>query len=223
MAVSLVILLACVFDLQYSILIGPFLDVLLLMGLTVIGMILSIVTIPLNGSKKLYSYLPLSLIIVAFSFTAAFPKLSLGHHIHYLMNKGNLEVIEKESTKANVYDLTDMLRYQKSLNDESLSNDLKYITKKEIENAFGGYIKKQNLNIDEIVDIQRRMIDSDIISLNRTDDYLILTVDGFVDNEYGYVKSFKKKLKVGDELPPYGFVIVRLIKFKDGWYFFYTT
>jgi len=65
--------------------------------------------------------------------------------------------------------------------------------------------------------------DSNIISLLKTDDYLVLTVDGFVDNEYGYVKTSKKELKVGDTLPPYGFIIVRLIKYKNGWYFFYTS
>lgn len=221
--ISSLILLASFFKFQYSILVGPFLDVLLLMGLTIIGLIFSIVTIPLNGFKRFYSYLPLILIIVAFGITFFSPISNLGNYLHFYTNKSNLEFIDKESSKANIYYLTDMLRYQKSLNDTSISNNLKYKTTSEIKKAFGAYIKEKNLNLNEIVGIQRRMIKSDIISLNRTQDYLILTVDGFVDNEYGYVKSFNKELKTGDTFPPYGFIIVRLIKFNNGWYFVYMT
>ena len=221
--ISSIILLACLFDLQYSILIGPFLDVLLLIGLTIIGLIFSLTTIPLNGFNKFHSYLPLALIIVALAITFALPQLSLGHYIHFCTNKSNLEFIDKESSNAGIFDFTDMLRYHKRLNKKYISNNAMYKTPKNIKNAFGDYIKEQNLDLSEIINIQQKMIESNIISLNRIDDYLILTIDGFVDNEYGYVKSYNKELKEGDTLPPYGFVIVRLIKFKDGWYFFYTT
>jgi hypothetical protein len=222
-AVSLMVLFACVFDLQYSLLIGPFLDVLLLMGLTLIGLIFSIITIPLNGLKKILSYLPLILIIAAFGISFALPRLSLGHYIHYSLNKKNLEFIDTECKKANIYEMTDMLRHHKRLNEKSISNDLNYTKKEEIENAFGEYINEQGLDIHKIAEIQEKLIDSKIISIHRTDDFLILTIDGFVDNEYGYVKSFSKEIKEGETLPPFGFGIVRLIEFKNGWYFFYTT
>ena len=221
--IGLVILFACLFDLQYSILIGPFLDVLLLMGLTVIGLIFSIATIPLNGFKRIISYIPLILIILAFGITFALPRVSLGHYVHYSLNKKNLEFIDTESKKENIYEMTDMLRHHKRLNEKAISNDLDYKEKDEIEKAFGEYINEQDLDINKIVEIQEKLIDSKIISIHRTDDYLILTIDGFVDNEYGYVKSFSKELKEGETLPPFGFRIVRLIEFKNGWYFFYTT
>ena len=215
--------MSIIFDLQYSLLIGPFLDALLLFGLTIIGLIFSFVTIPLNGFKKLFSYLPLIIIISAFVITISLPQLRIGNYIHYYSNKNNLDFIDKECSNAGVYDFTDMLRYQKRLNKKYISNDAKYKTTKQIENAFGDYIREENLDLNKIVEIQQRMINSNIISLNKTDGCLILTIDGFVDNEYGYVKSYNKDLKVGDTLPPFGFTIVRLIKFKNGWYFFYTT
>ncbi len=220
---STLTLLVCVFDFQYSLLTGPFIDVLLLSALTLIGLVFSLALIPLNGFGKLTSYLPLSLIIVAFSLTFLISSFNVGHELHYLMNKKNLESIDELSQKAGIFEITDMLRYQKRLNDDAISNNLKYTNREKIENAFGNYIREQHLNLDQINELRDRLEDSNLISLNRTDNYLILTVDGFVDNEYGYVKTSNKELKVGETLPPFGFIIVRLIEFGDGWYFFYTT
>lgn len=221
--VSTSILLACIFDFQYSLLIGPFIDALLLIVLTIIGLLFSLTLIPLNGFGKLTSYMPLTFIIVALSLRFVIPNINVGNELHYLMNKKNLESINEISSKAGIYDITDMLRFHKSLNDTVISGDLKYTSKEKIEKAFGNYIINRNLNLEAVCEIRKRLEDSNIISLLRTGDYLILTVDGFVDNEYGYVKTSTTKLKVGDMLPPYGFKIVRLIEFENGWYFFYTT
>lgn len=220
--VCALVLLACVFDFQYSILIGPFLDFLLLFGLIVLGLILSLIFIATNGIRKRASYVPFSLLIMAFCFYLL-PNFNLGHQVHFLLNKGNLESINSLSQRGHVYEMTDMLRYQKRLNKASLSNEQKYTTQKQIVEAFGDYIRKENLDSQKISEIRSRLEKSDIISILRTEDYLILTVDGFVDNEYGYLKTNKKGLKVEDTLPPFGFRIVRLIEFDNGWYFFYTT
>jgi hypothetical protein len=205
-------------------LVGPFLDILLLMGLIAIGLIFTFVTIPLNGFKNIISYIPLILFILTLGIPLAFPRLSsLGHYVHYSQNKNNLEFIDSVCKKENIYEMTDMLRYHKVLNKKAVSDDIKYIGKDKIEQAFGEYINEKDLDIDKIVEIQEKLINSNIYSILRTDDYLILTIDGFVDNEYGYVKSVSKELKEGETLPPYGFRIVRLIEFKNGWHFFYST
>lgn len=221
--ISSMIFLACLFDFQYSLLTGPFIDMLLLMGLTILGLLFSLVLIPLNGVKKLASYVPFAFIIAAFCLSFLVPQLKFGHYLHYYTNKENLERLNELSQVAEVYEMTDMLRYQKRLNDKAISNQKSYTNKVDIEKAFGGYITEHNLKLEHISELRDRLEDSNVISLQRTDDYFILTVDGFVDNEYGYIKTLSKKLKEGKTLPPYGFVIVRLIEFGDGWYFFYTT
>ena len=220
---SSMIFLACIFDFQYSLLTGPFIDMLLLMGLIILGLFFSLVLIPLNGLEKLASYFPFALIIAAFCLSFLVPRLNFGHNLHYYTNKENLERLYELSKETEVYEMTDMLRYQKRLNDKAISNQRSYTNKLDIEKAFGGYIAENNLKLEQISELRDRLEDSDVISLQRTDDYFILTVDGFVDNEYGYIKTLSKELKEGETLPPYGFVIVRLIKFGDGWYFFYTT
>ncbi|MEJ8802163.1 hypothetical protein [Pontibacter sp. H249] len=220
---SCMLLLACVFDLQYSLLTGPFIDVLLLMGITLLGLLFSLVLIPLNGVEKLASYVPFAMIIAAFCLSFLVPRLNIGHTLHYYTNRADLNRLDELSKEAEVYEMTDMLRYQKRLNDKAISNGRSYTNKADIEKAFGSYITEHNLKLEQVSELRDRLENSNTISLQRTDDYLILTVDGFVDNEYGYVKSFAKELKEGETLPPFGFVIVRLIEFGDGWYFFYTT
>ncbi|TPE45846.1 hypothetical protein [Pontibacter mangrovi] len=218
-----ILLYADIFDLQFSILTGPFIDMLLLMGVTLLGLLFSLITIPLNGLKKLASYSPVALFLATICFSFLMPQLSVGHYLHYYTNRKNLESLDELSKEAEVYKMTDMLRYQKRLNDKAISNEKSYTNKLELEKAFGDYITEHNLKLEQISELRDRLEDSEVISLQRTDDYFILTVDGFVDNEYGYVKAFSKELKEGDTMPPYGFVIVRLIEFGDGWYFFYTT
>lgn len=220
---SSAVLLATIFDLQYSILIGPFLDFLLLGAITIFSLILAIIAIPTYGVKRILSYLPLVIIILSFLLTFVLRNFNLGHSLHYKSNKRNLEIIEEVSSSANIYELSDMLRHSKSLNEAFVANDEKYRSAEEVSSAFGDYIKNHNLDLNKILEIQKMMIRSNIISLNRTDEYLVLTIDGFVDNEYGYVKSYKKDLKERDSIPPYGFIIVRLIELDNGWYFFYST
>ncbi len=221
--ISLIILFACIFDLQYSILIGPFLDSLLLSALTIIGLIFAIATIPVNGFKKNLSYIPLILLFMAFMITFFLPRMNFDYYIHYSLNKENLEFINRETKKENIYEMTDMLRYHKRLNEAYLANDFSYKGKNDIEKAFGEYININNLDIDKIVEIQNKLISSNIMSIYRDDDYLILTIDGFIDNEYGYIKPFSKGIQIGECIPPYGLKILKLIKLKNGWYFFYTT
>ena len=62
-----------------------------------------------------------------------------------------------------------------------------------------------------------------IIKAYNSEDALILTIDGFIDNEWGFVK-FKGNTKgIGTTLPPYGFCITRLDEIADGWHYFFST
>jgi len=217
------VFLACVLDLQFSLLFGPMIDVLVLLGLMGLGFVFSIVFIFLNGFKKISTYIPFLLLSlgILLAITGLFGDLS--HRFHYLTNKDNLEAIDQLSKQANIQNMTDMLRYSKRLNESYIGNGEDYSTANDIGYVFGEYIREQKLDLSQVVELRNRLEKSNIISLQREEDLLVLTVDGFVDNEYGYVRSTGKKLKIGESIPPYGFRIVRLIPMGDGWYFFYST
>jgi len=220
---SLTVLLSSIFELQYSIIIGPFLDLLFLSGLIFLCLIFSIICVFINGFKKLKSYIPGLTLIFSILCSIYLPVTDLSHRLHYTLNRKNLESINTISQLSKINEMTDLLRYHKSINEQQISNEEKYKTKVEIETVFGDYLFQNDINIDKVVDLRKRLVRSDIVSLSRSEDYLVLTIDGFVDNEYGYVKSFGKELKIGDYIPPYGFCIVRLYEFRNGWYFYYST
>jgi len=222
-AISVLLLLAVTFDLHYSILVGPFLDLMLLLWLMVAGLVITIANIAFCRFRKIGPYVPLIIIVSSGWILFNKSKVNFGHNIHFFLNKENLDYIEKESKIARIYEMTNLLRHYKRINAKDISNSSEYFGREEIEEVFGEYIQDNKLEIEKIVEIQEKLIDCGIISIQRTGDLLLLKVDGFVDNEYGYVKSFSKELKVGDILPSNGLTIVRLIKFENGWYFYYST
>ncbi len=218
-SISLIFLLFNIFNLQVSLFFGLIFSGILFAVMMLIGFIFSIVTIPISGFKKFSSYLSLIIFMVAITISS----LNIGHHLHYFFNKNNLENIDNQSKGANIKRLSNMLRYHKMLNEELVSNHLILKNKEDIENVFGEYIIAENLDIDKIVEIRKKLVEIDIISMERKDDVLVLIIDGFLDNEFGYIKCSSGKIKIGDRLPTDGFEIARLIKLENGWYFFYTT
>ncbi|GAB2627438.1 hypothetical protein [Belliella aquatica] len=119
--------------------------------------------------------------------------------------------------------MSDFLRYSKRIDESYIGDSKKLSTKTQIKAAFGDYMEENNISIDDILKIQQNMIKADIISLHRDEEFLVLTIDGFIDNEYGYIKSYKGDIKLGDGIPPFGFIVVRIIELKNGWYFYYST
>ena len=220
---SITSLLAGLFEFQFSLFFGPMIDVLVFLALMGLGFVFSIVFLVTNGFSKTITYIPILIWVsgIALSFTGLVGDLS--HRFHYWNNKSNLEAIDLLSQEAGIHEMSDFLRYSKRLNEAYIGNGEDYRNNVEIEKAFGDYIREQKLDLTQVVELRKRMEKSNIISLVREEGLLILTVDGFVDNEYGYLKTFGKKLNVGESIPPYGFGIVRLISLGDDWYFFYST
>ncbi|WP_439490742.1 hypothetical protein [Algoriphagus sp.] len=136
------VFLACVLDLQFSLLFGPMIDVLVLLGLMGLGFVFSIVFIVLNRFKKIFAYIPLLLwgLGILLTITGLFGDMS--HRFHYLTNKDNLEAIDQLSKQANIQNMTDMLRYSKRLNESYIGNGEDYSTANDIGNAFGEYISE---------------------------------------------------------------------------------
>lgn len=216
-------LIIFIFQLQYSILTGPLFDALLLVLIILLELIFSIILIPLNGFKKFVSYVPFTIICLTLFCFLLPVKNNISHKLHFALHKSNLNNIDLLSQQTNIYDLNDMLRYHKRINEKGVSNEINLTTKEEIKEAFGEYINSENLDIESIWLLRNKLEKSNIISLHRSGNYLILTIDGIIDNEYGYVKNLKDNIEVGMNIPPYEFTLVRLIKLQNGWYFFYTT
>ena len=220
---SVTSLLAGLFEFQFSLFFGPMFDVLAYLALMGLGFVFSILFLVTNGFSKTITFIPILIWVlgIALSFMGLVGDLS--HRLHYWNNKSNLEAIDRLSQEAGIQEMSDFLRYSKRLNEAYVGNGENYRTKKDVEKAFGDYIREQDLDLTQVVELRNRMEKSNIISLDREEGLLILTVDGFVDNEYGYVKTFGKKLNVGEPIPPYGFGIVRLIPLDNGWYFYFST
>ena len=157
--------------------------------------------------------------IISFSFSM----IGTGDHIHFLLNKSNLKAIDTLSQEANVYEIINMRRHHKMLNDQLISNDDRYITKKQIAAAYAGKIKTDNLDIEKVALLRKKLDRSGIISMAREHGYIVLTMGGFLDNEYGYLKAPNDDIEVGDMIPPYGLTVISLTKLYNGWYFYYTT
>lgn len=219
---SILIFLATVFELQYSLILGPIFDVLALLVIFFLGLIFSIAFIFFYGVKKLVSYAPIIIILISFTFFL-FPKNSLSHQLHYNLNKSSLEKIENLSLKSGIHEMSDFLRYSKRIDESYIGDSKKLSTKTQIKAAFGDYMEENNISIDDVFNIQQNMIKANIISLHRDEEFLVLAIDGFIDNEYGYIKSYKGDIKLGDGIPPFGFTVVRIIELKNGWYFYYST
>lgn len=220
---SIIFVLAMLFKFQYNLLTGPFINALIMGILVMIGGFFLLVNIPLQGFKRLISYLPWLLFLFGFLVLIFLPNLGLGTRLHFATNKENLEMVSQISRQANVFAISDMNSHHKSLNNTTLSNNYKYNTKRDIQRAFAEQIKKDSLDIDKVVKLRAGLESSSINSLYRTDTLLVLTADGFIDNEYGYIRAYSGKVELGQTVPPFYFRIVRLLDLGDGWYYYMST
>jgi len=49
------------------------------------------------------------------------------------------------------------------------------------------------------------------------------TIDGFVDNEYGFIKFRAKRLEEGNSIKPHGFTLVWLEEIMDDWFYWASS
>lgn len=206
------------FYLQYSIIVGPFIDILLLSFVGTLSFVLAIIILLVTRFRDLKSYIPITIL----TCSLIIPTVPVGHHIHFFLNKNDLGEIISLGRESNIYHLSDLRRYIKNVNEYQVSNSIKLSNINEIEFYFGSYIRESGLNIASINELRQLLISTDIISFQTKDDINIFIVDGFIDNEYGYIKT-QQPLNEGNPVPILGFVIINLIELDDGWYFFYST
>lgn len=216
---SFTILFLEVFSIEYTKWAGPFIDFLLFIPIFLLCFIFSLASIGVNDIKKLRTYIPFTLFILSF-FVSHF---GISEQIHFLSVKYKLYEIENIANNSGIYKMTDFLRYSKRLNEGYVSGDFEIKTEKELLFHFKNIITEDSLDTNSILKLRGILEKSDIINLNKDDDFLVLTIDGFIDNEFGYVKTKSKNFKVGSSIPPYGFTVSRLIDLGEGWYFFYST
>ncbi|MGP5502400.1 hypothetical protein [Psychrobacter faecalis] len=202
---------------------GPILSLLTLLFFLIAGLLFSVLNIFSKGYKKLSSYMPLAIFpivtVIAFYLSA----IGMGNQVHFLLNKSNLQAIDTLSQEANVYQISNMRRHHKILNDQLISNDDSYTTEREIAAAYAGKIRADELEVKKVALLRKKLDRSGIVSMAREDGYIVLTMGGFLDNEFGYLKAPNNDIEVGYMIPPYALTVISLTELHDGWYFYYTT
>ena len=221
--ISLILLSASVLELQYLLVFGPFFGNILRLIVLVLGIPAVLITPFLMSYKSPYAYLPLGTLMLSGALMFLAPNNGIGHRLHYWTNKSNLNTIYTLSHEAKIHQMGNMRRHHKILNDEIVSNDEHYLTKAALQKAYANTIQSEGLDIEKVVELRDRLDRSSLISLGRDQGDFVLTIDGFLDNEYGYAYSPNNTLKVGDFLMPSGLPIIASIDLGDGWYFYYTT
>lgn len=202
---------------------GPILSMLTLLFFLIAGLLFSVLNIFSKGYKKPSSYMPLAIFPIVTVITFYLSAVGMGNQVHFLLNKSNLQAIDRLSQEANVYQISNMRRYHKILNDQLISNDDSYTTEREIATAYAGKIRVDELNVEEVALLRKKLDHSGIISMAREDGYIVLTMGGFLDNEFGYLKAPNNNIEVGYMIPPYGLTVTSLTELHSGWYFYYTT
>ena len=218
------IIIISIFKFQYSLITGPFLGGLLFFLVLILGFIFSIVFIFVNRRSGVRTILPLAGLIFSFLISLGGLDLGISYKLHYWLNKSEFQKLEAQIERnPNLIEMTDMLRYSKRINSKHHNNHKNYRTKKYIKSVFGTYLITMGINVDLIFDIRKRMEHLKIISFIRTESSLCLTVDGMIDNEYGFIKFYGKVPEVGEGADPYGFTLISLIHVGDDWYYFATS
>ncbi|TKG94194.1 hypothetical protein EYV94_12975 [Puteibacter caeruleilacunae] len=178
---SIILAFIITFKIQFSILVGPLIDALLIALIFILALGFGIANIPVNSHKRFSSYKPLLILVATLGLSFTGYASHLGYYTHFYWNKRTYVKIEKLSKTAGINKLSNMQRHSKSLNKGFDSGPQKHSTKAEIEDAFGDYISEQNLDIDAIVDLRDLLEDSSICHMKRTEDYIVLTIDGLLD------------------------------------------
>ncbi|PNK60790.1 hypothetical protein [Psychrobacter sp. FDAARGOS_221] len=205
---------------------GTFGEVVLFFGFIiylVVAVIRCVVEVMAIGFKKPEAYVELVRLSVICAVFITFAGFEMGYRVHYLINKNNFETIEAVSEAQGIYSLSDMRRYHKVLNSTLISNDEQYLTRAAIEKAYATTIEADKLDIDSVVMLRDKLDSVLAIQLDNEQGYTVLTVGGFLDNEYGYIKSDIYGIKVGDMIPPYGSTVISLEAMGGGWYMYRTT
>ena len=202
---------------------GFILSVLSVLFFLIGGVLFSVVNIFSKGYKKPSSYTPLAVFPIVAVIALLLVANDMGEHVHFLLNKSNLQAIDTLSQEADVYEMSDMRRHHKILNDQLLSNDDRYTSENQIAAAYTRTIMTDSLDIEKVATLRRKLDRSGIIHMARDHGYLVLTMGGFLDNEYGYLRVPNNDIEVGEMIPPYGLTVISLTKLTDGWYFYYTT
>ncbi|UII22504.1 hypothetical protein [Fulvivirga ligni] len=218
------LILISIFNFQYQLATGPFMGGIFYFLILLCGLIFSIIFIFVNRKTGMRTMLPVAGLILSLFISFGGLNLGISYKLFYLLNKSDFQKLESQLKKhPNLKEMTDMLRYSKRINSKYLGNYEDYRTKQELESAFGDYLNSSGIDVNLVYDIRKRMEYLNVISLTNSEQSLCLTVDGMIDNEYGFIKFYGKVPELGEGIEPFGFTLINLIHVGDNWYFFATT
>ncbi len=220
----MILIMVVFFKLFLSIIFGPFIDMLAMIGAFILSLLSSLLLIFLIKKSVIYKVIPILILITLCLIFFSPLRFDFSRKLYYQINKGRLHKIEAIlSENPEIEEMSDLQRHHKNINEKSFSDKDIVKNKKQIQAKFGDYLKETHIDIDIIVQLRNLMDRSEIIEIRNYDKYLLCTIDGFIDNEFGVLKLKDGTLKEGDSIEPWGFRIVTLEEIGDGWYYWAAT
>lgn len=219
-----ILLLETYFPLYLSLLFGSFIDMLVTMGSLLILLASSLMLIFIIKNRVIVKVIPVLIFGVIISLNIFGLNVDYSRGLYYSLNKERFSKIEfLLNQNPNLVEMSDLKRYYKNINNKQFSDEDVLVTKEDINKKFGQYLNDSKISVELVSEIRELMDDADIIQVRNYDEYLVYTIDGFIDNEYGLVKFKTKKLNIGDTMQPWDFIIINLQELGDGWFYWAST
>ena len=176
-----------IFNLPISILSSFFLLGIIWYLLCFLGLVSSIgFTISIK-SKWYYKIIPMPLYLIGLylSFHLAF----LGHFTYLIINSRNLNSIVNHISESNIYSMSDLYRYSKNINECNVSTDKPITSIDELIKTFSPCLDTNRIKPLDVICIRNLMSSCHLIQFVSNNDYILFTIDGFIDNCFGIVYS----------------------------------
>lgn len=153
----------------------------------------------------------------------------LSHKLEFLKIKDELTSFAKEiSNHGNIFSMNSGLRHYKNLNETSITYDVLKKTIKNKESAirstyyYKDILHRDNVSEKNYFNFREKLRLLKLISFHKKKSMLIFTVDGFLNNCYGYIYTLNyDKTKILHKLTSCG-QINHTLKISDNW-FYYST
>jgi energy-coupling factor transporter transmembrane protein EcfT len=202
---------------------GPFIDTifyfaLILFGLT--GLVVFIIAIPTKWYIKLIP-IPAYIILLAGSFSLG----QFGSNLFFLLNKHTLETfINTIHNNPSIPTMSNLDRYSKKIGECYVASDSPIKTKEQLRSYFLNCIKLNHIDIDTAFAIKEKLDKLHFVSFYSTSSYILFTIDGMLDNEYGFL-YLKDGLvpNVGENIAPHNFKVIQMNQITKHWYYWAST
>lgn len=207
-------LLSNILTFQITLIFGLFLDVFYFLLIGAIALGLSILFFIKRLEKNLQALLPFIILFFGYILTLFLNDYNVSFKLHYYLNKNSFENAERIIKNKNLKTLNDIENY---INYSKIkSNIITQYQTKFSDNT--NIISKKDLHL-----LNQSLNEINAINFISSKNYMMFTVNGFLDNESGYIKFYGNVPKLGKYLENTGLKIISLKHISDKWYYYVTT